>query len=427
MSSPARLAGRRIALAVCGSIAAYKAIEVARLLIGEGASVTPLMTRAAAQFVGPLTFAGICGVPVIDDMFDARYPGEVHVAIGRAVDLVLIVPATADVLARLAAGRADDVVTALALCTSAPLLVAPAMHAQMWTHPATQRNVAQLQADGRIALVGPVWGPLASRESGPGRLAEPIEIVNAAVLLLAATQHSQASEETGQSAADLTDLRLVVTAGPTVEDIDPVRFLSNRSTGKMGFAVAERAAARGASVTLLAGPVALATPAGVRRVDFRSVGDLEAALGAALGPDLDQADALVMAAAVGDYLPRERHATKLKKTGGTLQIELVQGPDLLLGIGQRRHGALPILIGFAVETGDTVDLLAYASAKREQKKVDLVVANHAEDGFAKDTNRATFVSEQGAEALGSMSKRALADRLLDELAVLARSRGVLSC
>ena len=227
--------------------------------------------------------------------------------------------------------------------------------------------------------------------------------------------------------ADLEPLRVVVTAGPTVEDLDPVRFLSNRSTGKMGFALAERAAARGARVTLLAGPGALATPARVQRIDFRSVADLQAALDRALGDDLQSADALIMAAAVGDYMPRERHATKLKKTGDTLRLDLVATPDLLAGIGRRRAGVLPILIGFAVETGDSADLVAYAKQKRAQKKVDLVVANHAEDGFAKDTNRATLVSDEGVEALAPMSKLDLADHILDELARLARAAGGLSC
>jgi len=271
-----------------------------------------------------------------------------------------------------------------------------------------------------VQLVGPVEGPLASGEIGVGRLAEPADIV-------AAVRSALGPSSAAHAAGDLAGLRLVVTAGPTVEDLDPVRFLSNRSTGKMGFAVAQRAAARGALVTLLAGPVALATPPGVGRVDFRSVDDLQAALASALGPNLEKVDALIMAAAVGDYVPRERHASKLKKQGETLRLELVASPDLLADIGRRRQGASPILIGFAVETGQPAELVAYAASKRQQKKVDLVVANHADDGFAKDTNRATLVSDRGAEPLGAMSKLDLADHILDRLAVLARANGALPC
>ncbi len=244
-----------IVLAVSGSIAAYKAVEVARLLKKAGARVIPLLTRSAKEFIGPQTFSGITGEPVVEDMFDPTFAGEKHVELGRSADLVLIVPATADLLARLAAGRADDLVTALVLCASCPILAAPAMHPRMWAHPATKRNVATIQADGRVTLVGPVDGDVASGERGLGRLAEPEEIVRAAL------SHFEAR--------DLAGLRIVVTAGPTVEDLDPVRFLGNRSTGKMGFALAERAAARGASVTLVAGPVSLATPHGVRRIDVR--------------------------------------------------------------------------------------------------------------------------------------------------------------
>ncbi|HMJ53163.1 MAG TPA: bifunctional phosphopantothenoylcysteine decarboxylase/phosphopantothenate--cysteine ligase CoaBC [Polyangiaceae bacterium] len=405
---------RKIALAVCGSIAAYKAVMVARELVGHGVAVTPVMTESATHFVGPLTLSGICGRAVVRDMFDARYAGEVHVDLGQNVDLVLIAPATADVLARLAAGRADDIVTALALSAKCPVLAAPAMHTRMWQHPATQRNVATLRADGRVKLVGPVDGPLASGESGMGRLAEPDAIVTAALLLLA-----------GQR--DLAGFRLVVTAGPTVEDLDPVRFLSNRSTGRMGFALAERAAERGAQVTLVTGPVELATPAGVTRIDVRGAREMKTALESTLGPGLGGADALVMSAAVADYAPREPYAHKLKKAGDTMSLELVKNPDLLADLGAARSGARPVLVGFAVETAEPDVLVAYAQKKLREKRVDLVVANHAADSFARDTNRATFVTENAADALPLMSKNDLADQILDRVRSLFAARGIQPC
>ena len=405
---------RKVALAVCGSIAAYKAVVVARELVGHGVAVTPVMTESATHFVGPLTLSGICGRGVVRDMFDPSYSGEVHVDLGQSVDLVLIAPATADVLARLASGRANDIVTALALSAKCPVLAAPAMHARMWHHPATQRNVATLRADGRVKLVGPVDGPLASGESGMGRLAEPDAIVTAALVLLA-----------GQR--DLAGFRLVVTAGPTVEDIDPVRFLSNRSSGRMGFAVAERASERGARVTLVTGPVELATPAGVQRIDVRSAREMKAALEAALGPGLGGADALVMSAAVADYAPREPYTHKMKKAGDAISVELVKNPDLLADLGAARSGPRPVLVGFAVETAEPDILVAYAQKKLREKKVDLMVANLAAESFALDTNRATFVTESAAEALPLMSKNDLADQILDRVRSLFAARGIVPC
>jgi phosphopantothenoylcysteine decarboxylase/phosphopantothenate--cysteine ligase len=405
---------RKVALAVCGSIAAYKAVVVARELVGHDVAVTPIMTESATHFVGALTLSGICGRAVVRDMFDPSYSGEVHVDLGQSVDLVLIAPATADVLARLAGGRADDIVTALALSAKCPVLAAPAMHARMWHHPATQRNVATLRADGRVRLVGPVDGPLASGESGMGRLAEPDAIVTAALLLMA-----------GQR--DLAGFRVVVTAGPTVEDLDPVRFLSNRSTGRMGFAVAERAAERGARVTLVTGPVELPTPAGVSRIDVRGAREMKGALESALGPGLDGADALVMSAAVADYAPREQYAHKMKKAGDAISLELVKNPDLLADLGAARSGPRPVLVGFAVETAEPDVLVAYAQKKLREKKVDLMVANHAAEAFALGTNRATFVTENAAEALPLMSKNDLADQILDRVRSLFAARGIVPC
>ncbi len=402
-----RLEGQTIALAVAGSIAAYKAVEVARLCVKAGAKVLPMMTTSAHRFVGSVTLAGVTGEPVATDLWDPAFPGEMHVTLAARADVLVIVPATADLLARLAQGRADDLVTATALCARGPVLVAPAMHPRMWLHPATQRNVEELARQGRVTLLGPVEGPVASGESGIGRMMEPAEIVAAITRLLAG------------GSARLSGRRIVVTAGPTHEAIDPVRYLGNRSSGKMGFAIAARAAARGAAVTLIAGPVALATPAGVRRVDVESALDMQRAIDAALGADLSECDALVMAAAVADFRATETSAMKMKKdAAGAPTIALTKNPDLLAAIGARRTGKKPVLVGFALETGDDAAVLAYAQAKLAAKKVDLVVANAAHESLGHATNRVAFVRPAGVEPFTVGAKDALADRILDEVAKL---------
>jgi len=396
------LAGRTIALAVTGSIAAYKAVEVARLCIGAGARVLPLMTTSARRFVGPVTLAGITGEPVATEMWDPSFPGEMHVTIAGRADVLVIVPATADLLARLAQGRADDLLTATALCARGPVLAAPAMHPRMWLHPAPQHNVAELARQGRVTLVGPVDGPVASGESGIGRMVDPADLVAAIGRALIA--------------GDLQGRSLVVTAGPTHEALDPVRYLGNRSSGKMGFAIAARAAARGAKVTLVAGPVALATPRGVERVDVETAVEMQAAIDAALGPTLRGADALVMAAAVADFRAAAPSATKIKKGNDPPALALAKNPDLLAAIGARRAGVRPVLVGFALETGDDDAVLAYARAKLLAKKIDLVVANAAHASLGQSTNRVALVRAEGAEAFQSGTKEAVADRILDAIA-----------
>ncbi len=390
-----------VALAVTGSVAAYKAAEIARLLVKAGVRVIPLMTRSAEEFIGAVTLSGLTGEPVRRTMWDPTFSGELHVSLAREIDALLIAPATADVLARLASGRADDLVTALALVCDKPLLVAPAMHPSMWAHPATRRNVATMTADGRVEWLGPIDGPVASGEEGVGRMQSPEVIAETTLWAL--------------TPRDLSGLRLVVTAGPTIEDLDPVRFLSNRSSGQMGFAVARRAAARGADVTLIAGPVQLATPPRVRRVDVRSAVAMRGALWQALGPDLSHADALVMSAAVSDHRPATPHATKQKKRPGAAPppIELADNPDLLAEIGHARASSRPVLVGFAVETDSDDALLAYARGKLISKRVDLVVANNAADSFGRGDNRAFFVSAEGHDAQGTLTKEELADRVLD--------------
>ena len=392
-----------VVLGISGSIAAYKAVELARLLIKRGVRVRPMMTKAARRFVGPATLAGICGEPVHGDMFAETIAGELHVELAAGADVVALVPATADLLAALAQGRVGDLVRATALCARGPVLAAPAMHPRMWSHPATQRNIRAIEADGRVQLVGPVDGEVASGDHGLGRMAEPAAIADAIFGLL--------------GGRDLVGTHVVVTAGPTVEDLDPARYLSNRSSGKMGFAIAERAAARGARVSLIAGPVSLPTPPAVQRVDVRSALQMKEAMWGALGGEaLDGADALVMVAAVADYRPKQTHGTKIKRRGGGIQIDLIDNPDLVAEVGAARSGARPYLVGFALETADDEAIVDIASAKLAAKKVDLDVANHADDAFDKDTNRATLVTATEADALARLPKRQLADRILDRVA-----------
>lgn len=397
---------KTVVLAIAGSIAAYKAVEVARLLVKAQVRVVPIMTRAATQFIGPTTLAGICGERVFTDMFSSdssvTEPGEPHVEIAAGADLIAVVPATAELLAGIAAGRAGDLVRATLICARCPILAAPAMHPRMWSHPATQRNVAQIARDGRVELVGPVDGVVASGDAGLGRMAEPAAIV---ARILA-----------GLAPPDLAGRHVVVTAGPTVEDLDPARYLSNRSSGKMGFAIAARARARGADVSLITGPVSLSTPHGVRRIDVRSAADMLAALDETLGPSLDRADALVMAAAVADYRPAARHTAKMKRSASSLTLELVPNPDLLAGIGHRRHGRRPFLVGFALETVQGDALVELARGKLQKKGVDLVVANRAQDAFDQDDNLIVLVTKTDEEALARASKSALADRILDRIA-----------
>lgn len=405
-----RLIGKRITLCVTGSIAAYKAVVLLRLLQKEGAEVEVVMSRGAAEFVGAATFSGLCGRPPHTDMFAPTQGGELHVDLARRSDLILVVPATADVLARLAAGRADDLIAALALCAKCPVLLAPAMHPNMWEHRATQRNVELLAQDQKVGFVGPVRGEVASGESGIGRMAEPDLILGFVVARL--TQPT------------LRRRHLVISAGPTAEDIDPVRTLSNRSSGKMGFAIAERAAMHGARVTLITGPVALPTPAGVTRVDVRSALAMRGALWQALHPDLSAADALIMAAAVADYRPLETHATKLKRGKGPLTLELEPNPDLIAEIGAARAGALPLLVGFALETDSDEGVVLRAREKLQKKKVDLVVANRADESIERDDVRAVLVSEKEHTDLGTLPKDDAADQLLQWVAARLRELGL---
>jgi phosphopantothenoylcysteine decarboxylase / phosphopantothenate---cysteine ligase len=409
LAAPKRFAGKRVTVCVTGSVAAYKAVLLVRALIKDGAFVEVVLTRAAREFVGAATFSGLTGRRVMTDVFDADHPGELHVDLAARSDMILVVPATADVLARFASGRADDLVTALALCATCPVLVAPAMHPTMWSHPATQRNVATLAADRRVGFVGPAFGEVASGDTGLGRMSEPEQI-----LALVSAQFAGIS---------LSGKHIVISAGPTVEDLDPVRFVGNRSSGKMGFALAERARAFGAQVTLIAGPVNLPTPVGVQRVDVRSAQSMRSALWQAMSPDLSAADALIMTAAVADYRPAESHSTKLKRSAEPMTLELLPNPDLLAEIGHARKDKKPVLIGFALETDTDDKLIQLARGKLAAKHVDLVVANHASESLGKDDIRALLVSPTDCSPLPVLSKDQAAERILAWLATRLRDLG----
>jgi phosphopantothenoylcysteine decarboxylase/phosphopantothenate--cysteine ligase len=394
-----RLDGRRVTLCVTGSIAAYKSVLLLRLLLAEGAEVEVVLSASALEFVGAQTFSGLSGRPALTHVFDAARGGEIHVDLAKRSDLVIVAPATADVLARFASGRADDLVSAVVLSATCPVLVAPAMHPSMWGHPATVRNVELLRRDARVTLVGPVFGEVASGETGLGRMAEPEAILEQLFV--------EALPE------PLRGRHIVVTAGPTAEDIDPVRAITNRSSGKMGFAVAERARLLGATVTLIAGPVTLPTPQGVQRVDVRSASAMRTALWQALRPDLSGADALVMAAAVADYRPAQVSAKKLSSDEATLTLELVQNPDLLREIGHARRGPRPILVGFALETEPESQAIQNARKKLADKRVDLVVANRASESLERDDIRALLVDARDCRVVDRTSKGQAAERILE--------------
>jgi phosphopantothenoylcysteine decarboxylase/phosphopantothenate--cysteine ligase len=399
--------GRRVLLAVSGGIAAYKVPELVRGLRRAGHRVRCVLTRGAAQFVAPLALQTVSGEAVRSELFDPSEEGEIdHIALADWAEVVVVAPATAHLLARMAAGLADDLVTTLLLATRAPVLAAPAMNVNMWRHPATQTNVSLLRERG-VRFVGPASGALACGWEGEGRMAEPAEIQGALELLL--------------GPATLAGERVVVTAGGTRERIDTVRALVNRSSGKMGFAIAEEAARRGAETVLIAGPSALATPPGVRRVDVESALDMREAVRA----ELATAGIVVMAAAVADFRPAHPAERKIKKeelaegTGPTL--ELVPNPDILQEISAGRGAR--VVVGFAAESHDVV---AAARRKIARKGCDLIVANdvsRSDAGFESDRNAVWFVWPGGdVEELPLLAKSEVARRLLDRVEKLRGER-----
>jgi phosphopantothenoylcysteine decarboxylase / phosphopantothenate---cysteine ligase len=389
------LRGRRVVLGVSGGIAAYKAVEVCRRLVDAGAFVSPVLTQDATRFVGTVTFSALASEPARTSLFDGPDPIP-HTRLGQSADLVVVAPATAKLLGKYAAGISDDLLTATLLATRAPVLIAPAMHTEMWEHAAVQENLATLRRRS-VHVVDPESGRLAGGDVGEGRLAHPERIVRAAAGALA---HGH----------DLAGVRVLVTAGGTREAIDPVRFVGNRSSGKMGYAVAEAAAARGAAVTLVATqqrPVR----GGVEIVAVESADDMQRAV----LERYDGVDVVVMAAAVADFRPKAVAGEKLKKRDGVPEIVLEPTPDILAALGERKHGQL--LVGFAAETERVRE---HAAEKLAAKRVDLIVANDVsapDAGFEVDTNRAILLDSSGTiDETPLLSKAALADVILDRVA-----------
>ena len=419
-----RLAGRLIALGVCGSIAAYKAVEIARLLQAEGADVQVLLTRSGAQFVGPLTFESLTRRRVLSDPLELLPDRRIgHVEVARAADAIVVAPATAHWLAAMGAGLAGDVITAACLATDAPVVVAPAMDAEMYRHPATRANVERLAGWGYV-VVEPEVGPLASGLVGQGRLAEPSRVVEAVVAATAdrparAARPGLPTTEAEGATGSLAGRHVVVTAGGTAEPIDPVRFIGNRSSGRMGIAVAEAALDRGARVTLIAGTISVPPPEGAELIAATTASAMRDAVLAIL----PAADALVMAAAVADFRPRTAAGAKLPRAG-KLALELEATPDILAEVGRlvAKAWPRPVLVGFAAETGS----LDRAGEKAARKRVDLLVANDVLEpgsGFGTPTNRVTIV-RPGAppEPWPLLSKREVAERLLDRVERLLAER-----
>jgi phosphopantothenoylcysteine decarboxylase/phosphopantothenate--cysteine ligase len=388
----AELGGKRIVLGVSGGIAAYKSPDLVRRLREQGAEVQVVMTAGARQFVTPMTFQAVSGRPVRADLWDAEAEAAMgHIELARWADLVLIAPATADLIARLSAGIADNLLTTICLATEAPVYLAPAMNRVMWASAATRENVERLVARG-VTMLGPGEGGQACGETGAGRMLEPVEIAEAVA---------------GEAAASgpLAGRHVVVTAGPTREVIDPVRYLTNRSSGKMGFAVARAARRAGARVTLIAGPVSLPTPPGVERVDVESAAEMDNAADKAVR----DADVFIASAAVADYRPAAPADRKIKKTEESLSLELTRTPDVLAGVAALDER--PFTVGFAAETNDVE---ANARKKLEGKRLDMIAANQVGEGigFDCDDNELHVIWPDGDRRLGPADKCALADELI---------------
>src|SRR5690348_6161094 len=382
----------RVVLGVTGGIAAYKAAELVRLLVKDGVRVDVVLTQAGAQFVTATTFQALSGRPVHSDLWQSGSDDAMgHIALSRGADAILVAPASADFLHKLAHGAADDLLSTLCLARECPLLVAPAMNRQMWWNAATQRNVAQLAADG-IAIVGPDTGELACKENGEGRMLEAADLYRA---LVASRQPKV-----------LAGKRVLLTAGPTIEAIDPVRSITNASSGRMGFALAQAAAEVGAAVTMVAGPTSLATPAGVTRIDVRSTAEMADAVFARVA----DCDVFVAVAAAADYTPAEPRAQKIKKSGDTLTIALKPTTDILATVAARPDP--PFCVGFAAESQDVVRL---ADEKRRRKRVPLIVANLAQDAIGSESNEVTLIDNAGAYPMQLTNKLDLARALMREI------------
>ncbi len=388
------LTGKRVLLVIGGGIAAYKALDLIRRLRDRGADVTPVLTRAGAEFVTPLSVSALAGAEVHQTLFDLTREAEMgHIQLSRSADLIVVAPATADLMAKAAQGRAEDLASTLLLATDTPVLMAPAMNVRMWEHPATQRNLAQLQADG-LHFVGPNAGEMACGEFGPGRMAEPLEIVAAMEALLAG--------------GPLMGKHVLVTSGPTHEPIDPVRYIANRSSGAQGTALAAALRDLGARITFVTGPATVPPPAGVQVVRVETAHQMLAAVQAGL-----PADAAVFAAAVADWRVANAGAQKMKKDGSgrAPALDFAENPDILATVSQMAQGRPTLVVGFAAETETVV---AHATAKRARKGCDWIVANDVspETGIMGGTeNAVTLISDTGAEAWPRMTKEAVARAL----------------
>ncbi|RYH01416.1 bifunctional phosphopantothenoylcysteine decarboxylase/phosphopantothenate--cysteine ligase CoaBC [Salipiger sp. IMCC34102] len=392
------LAQRRILLIIGGGIAAYKSLLLIRILRGAGAAVTPVMTRGAGEFVTPLSVSALAGEKVYDSLFDLTDEAEMgHIQLSRVADLIVVAPATANLMAQAATGQAGDLATTLLLATDTPVLMAPAMNVRMWQHPATQRNLATLRADG-VTMVGPDEGDMACGEYGPGRMAEP-EAILAAI-------------EARLAKGPLTGRHVIVTSGPTHEPIDPVRYIANRSSGAQGTAIARSLAALGARVSFVTGPAAVPPPEGVEVIRVETAAQMHDAVMAAL-----PAEACIMAAAVADWRVSNAGAQKMKKTGtGLPALEFAENPDILAAVSGLGDGRPRLVVGFAAETEDVT---AHATAKRARKGCDWILANDVSDGtgiMGGTENAVTLITADGAEDWPRMGKGEVADRLAQRLA-----------
>ncbi|WP_299601879.1 bifunctional phosphopantothenoylcysteine decarboxylase/phosphopantothenate--cysteine ligase CoaBC [uncultured Tateyamaria sp.] len=392
------LQDKRILLILTGGIAAYKGLDLIRRLRERGAAVTPVLTRAAEQFVTPLSVSALAGEKVYRDLFDLTDEAEMgHIQLSRSADLILVAPATADIMAKMAQGRADDLASTLLLATDTPVMIAPAMNVRMWDHPATRRNLAQIADDG-VAVVGPNDGDMACGEYGPGRMSEPLEIA--------------AAVEAHFGPKPLAGKHVLVTSGPTHEPIDPVRYIANRSSGAQGAAVASALVSLGADVTFVTGPADVAAPAGARVVPVQTAQEMKAAVDAAL-----PADAAVFAAAVADWRVATASDRKLKKSKDGLPVlEFTENPDILAGVSQMTAGRPGLVVGFAAETDDVE---AHATAKRARKGCDWIVANDVspETGIMGGSENAVIlITEDGADPWPRMPKAEVAMRLAQRIA-----------
>lgn len=410
----------RVGLGVSGGIAAYKAVEVMRLLQKSGCEVSVAMTRHATEFVQPLTFRALTDNHVIVDDYDPANPDPIaHINFSQNIDLLLIVPATANIIAKFANGVADDFLSSTYLASNAPVLIAPAMNTTMWEQPATQRNIARLKADG-VRFVEPIAGELACRTVGTGKLEDVENIARQALALL---ETGDSRQETGDTAAtrspfsDLLGEQFLITVGGTREAIDPVRFISNRSSGKMGFAIAEAANARGANVTVVAGTTTIEPPSGIKVVKGETAQEMHDAV----MKELPKATVFIGSAAVADYRPSNTANAKIKKEGkDTMTLELTKTPDILSDVAKHRANG-QLVVGFAAETNNVVE---YARSKMKNKGLDIIVANDITKqgaGFDTDTNIVTIITANNEIDLPLMSKREVADKILDEIIKLRRS------